>query len=176
MHGDHPDDPDFFDQLIADSTPDEQDCEAEDRRSLTPPPFIPALRRTLRDFASTLDVTKDDMLRYRTGETRYLSVFAKQAIAAAAAGLRYPVHDEDHDLYRRALSDIERYADNFFDDAQDEVVALRRIVEKAQASLHLIDTFGLQLPQRWSNLPPAELARSINAYALTVFASPVVNG
>jgi len=163
--------PDDFDDLIAQS---EADWPSEPSQPATII-AIPRIRRLLREYSRALIPVRDELRDLDPRSDRELSPLACQVLAAVTAGLRFPPEDPHHSAYRRRLQQAEaRNLDQYAIDAFEEVSALIDIIEKARASLHLLDEFDLRLPETWANLPQAMLARSINAHAFAVFGSAVV--
>jgi hypothetical protein len=169
-------DQDDFDRLMDESEQVAPAAVAFDTRPATTPPLsIPHLKRRLRDQLRELYPVRDALDGLQGKPSAKVPNLACAVIASVAAGLRFPVPDQEHPTYQKALALASaRRLDHYGEDAFEEVSALIDIIEKALKGLHLLDQFDQRLPESWSNLPPSQLARSINGYTLTIFANAVV--
>lgn len=163
--------PDDFDDLIAQSEADWPSEPSEPAAVVS----VPKIKRVLREYTRLLIPTRDELRDFDPRSDRELSPVACQVLAAVTSQLRFPVDDPNHPAYRRRLQQAKsRELDKYVFDSFEEVDSLIDIIDKALASIHLLDQFDQRLPESWSNLPHAMLARAINAYAFAVFASAVV--
>lgn len=162
---------------VSESAPPDSvaDFEAAPNSGLaTPAPSIPHLRAQLHAFKRDLTGLRDAISELDEKATD-IPPASRIALAAIAAGQRIPPVDTDEPV-------LCRWRDHAPTDkllsfrtlALEEIDVQMRIIKKSILSLETLDTFNKPALSTWSNLPPAGLAREINAYAHLVFSSAIV--
>jgi hypothetical protein len=142
--------------------------QAASRSAATPPNVctLPRLRRELREFKTSVSST----LTFFRGRSEGRKMVATEHVWAAIAEAAFDLPaslllDRSDGRIKPVIEDwLHGKRPELSVYAEDNVELLFRTVHAAIAALSRLEAVGYPAPPNWSNLPPAMLARQVNAF------------